>query len=198
VGGIGEEQGDRLQEAMDAFLLTGALKLFRADHGVPEQAFRHHTMLIHESVRTDDHAELADLVKSMWHQAGYASTEGHTRLAALWEGDFAAVPAARALDLPNPAAYRELQPYVSRARQLITKGGNPVVVVNGNGDRYFDQLDLDFDRTPNVWKILIGGTKLSRGFTVEGLTVTYYRRTTRQADTLMQMGRWFGFRPGYQ
>ncbi|GAA1181553.1 hypothetical protein F4556_005993 [Kitasatospora gansuensis] len=198
VRGIGEEQGDRLQEAMDAFLLTGALKLFRADHGVPEQAFRHHTMLIHESVRTDDHAELADLVKSMWHQAGYASTEGHTRLAALWEGDFAAVSAARALDLPNPAAYRELQPYVSRARQLITKGGNPVVVVNGNSDRYFDQLDLDFDRTPNVWKILIGGTKLSRGFTVEGLTVTYYRRTTRQADTLMQMGRWFGFRPGYQ
>src|SRR5690606_35012783 len=56
----------------------------------------------------------------------------------------------------------------------------------------------DFDRTPNVWKILVGGTKLSRGFTVEGLTVTYYRRTTQQADTLMQMGRWFGFRPGYR
>jgi hypothetical protein len=70
--------------------------------------------------------------------------------------------------------------------------------VNGDSDRYFDQLNLDFDRTPHVWKILVGGTKLSRGFTVEGLTITYYRRTTQQADTLMQMGRWFGFRPGYR
>jgi hypothetical protein len=56
---------------------------------------------------------------------------------------------------------------------------------------------VDFDRRP-VWKILVGGAKLSRGFTVEGLTVTYYRRSTNQADSLMQMGRWFGFRHGYR
>ncbi|HWO47458.1 MAG TPA: Z1 domain-containing protein, partial [Solirubrobacterales bacterium] len=47
-------------------------------------------------------------------------------------------------------------------------------------------------------RILVGGTKLSRGFTVEGLTISYYRRVTRQADTLMQMGRWFGFRSHYR
>ena len=40
-------------------------------------------------------------------------------------------------------------------------------------------------------------TKLSRGYTVEGLTISYYRRSARTADTLMQMGRWFGFRQGY-
>ncbi|MGE6731090.1 Z1 domain-containing protein, partial [Streptomyces sp. NPDC059900] len=190
--------GDHLQEAMDAFVLSGALKLYRAEHGVPEGPFRHHTMLVHQSVKTDDHADLALRINSMWHEAGYASTTGHARLGALWSADFAPVCEARAPELPSPASYEDLRPYVSRARQLIGSGGKPVIVVNGNTDRYFDQLDLDFDRTPHVWKILVGGTKLSRGFTVEGLTVTYYRRTTQQADTLMQMGRWFGFRPGYR
>ncbi|WP_344626951.1 Z1 domain-containing protein [Kitasatospora arboriphila] len=198
VRSITSKTGDRLQEAIDSFVLTGALKLFRADHGVDADPFRHHTMLVHESVRTDDHDDLSRRIKSMWHQAGYASAEGHLRLAARWETDFRVVSEARAADLPNPGSYDELRPYVSRARQLINSGGNPVVVVNGNTDRYFDQLDLDFDRTPRVWKILVGGTKLSRGFTVEGLTVTYYRRTARQGDTLMQMGRWFGYRPGYR
>ncbi|MGW0574977.1 Z1 domain-containing protein [Streptomyces sp. NPDC002920] len=198
IRGIYESTGDRLQEAMDSFVLSGALKLYRADHGVPDGPFRHHTMLAHQSVRKDDHADLALLINSMWHQAGYSSTAGHERLASLWASDFAPASAARASDLPAPASYIELRPYVHKARQRIGSGGQPVIVVNGDSDRYFDQLNLDFDRTPHVWKILVGGTKLSRGFTVEGLTITYYRRTTQQADTLMQMGRWFGFRPGYQ
>ncbi|MER6109858.1 Z1 domain-containing protein [Streptomyces hirsutus] len=198
VRGIYDSTGDRLQEAMDAFVLSGALKLYRADHGVAAANFRHHTMLAHESVRQDDHADLALRINSMWHQAGYSSAAGHERLAALWEADFTPVSAAHASNLPSPSSYEELRPYVNLARQRIGSGGQPVIVVNGDTDRYFAQLGLDFDRTPNVWKILVGGTKLSRGFTVEGLTVTYYRRTTQQADTLMQMGRWFGFRSGYR
>jgi len=45
--------------------------------------------------------------------------------------------------------------------------------------------------------IAIGGNKLSRGFTLEGLTVNYFIRNTNYSDTLLQMGRWFGYRPGY-
>lgn len=45
--------------------------------------------------------------------------------------------------------------------------------------------------------IVIGGNKLSRGFTLEGLTINYFTRNTNYADTLLQMGRWFGYRPGY-
>ena len=45
--------------------------------------------------------------------------------------------------------------------------------------------------------IAVGGDKLSRGLTLEGLTVSYYLRPTTMYDTLMQMGRWFGYRPGY-
>lgn len=59
------------------------------------------------------------------------------------------------------------------------------------------QDDINF-QAGDVWKILVGGAKLSRGFTVEGLTVSYYTRKTSAADALMQMGRWFGYRPGYR
>ena len=45
--------------------------------------------------------------------------------------------------------------------------------------------------------IVIGGTSLSRGFTLEGLSISYFLRTTILYDTLMQMGRWFGYRDGY-
>ncbi|KQX78835.1 Z1 domain-containing protein [Streptomyces clavifer] len=195
VRGIYHGTTDRLQEALDAFVLTGALKLYRAAHGVPEGPFRHHTMLVHESVRQREHAVLALRINSMWHRSAYTGEEGHARLAALLADDF-----RRFADdgLPTPTSYDDLKPYVSRARQLINSGGEPVIIVNGDTERDYEQPELDFDRTPNVWKILVGGTKLSRGFTIEGLTVTYYRRTTQQADTLMQMGRWFGFRPGYR
>ena len=63
-----------------------------------------------------------------------------------------------------------------------------------NGDNEADTPD--FDRQ-SVWKILVGGAKLSRGYTIEGLTTSYYRRRTQAANTLMQMGRWFGYRQNY-
>ena len=46
--------------------------------------------------------------------------------------------------------------------------------------------------------IVVGGATLSRGLTLEGLISTYFLRTVGQADTLMQMGRWFGYRKGYE
>ncbi|WP_371598092.1 Z1 domain-containing protein [Streptomyces sp. NBC_00564] len=195
VRGIHDSTGDRLQEALDAFVLTGALKLYRAEHEVPSDPFRHHTMLVHESVRMAEHTALALRINTMWKDAAYTGPEGHARLASLFERDFRTHADS---SLPTPTTYADLKPYVSGARRLINQGGTPVIVVNGASEHDYAQPDLDFDRTPNVWKILVGGTKLSRGFTVEGLTITYYRRTTQQADTLMQMGRWFGFRAGYR
>lgn len=46
--------------------------------------------------------------------------------------------------------------------------------------------------------IVIGGNTLARGLTLEGLVCTYFARNANQADTLMQMGRWFGYRKGYE
>ena len=55
---------------------------------------------------------------------------------------------------------------------------------------------VDPDYEPKKY-IAIGGNRLSRGFTLEGLTINYFLRATNNADTLMQMGRWFGYRIGY-
>jgi hypothetical protein len=57
-------------------------------------------------------------------------------------------------------------------------------------------LEYRKDTQNNV--IVVGGLSLSRGFTLEGLSVSYFLRTTIYYDTLMQMGRWFGYRIGYE
>ena len=102
-------------------------------------------------------------------------------------------PAARGSHFPDD--FDELRESLGEAIRRIWGTGSPVIVVNSDKD--LNQEAIDFDKR-SVWRILVGGTKLSRGFTVEGLTVSYYRRRTRQAATMMQMGRWFGFRAGYK
>ncbi|MDD1515785.1 Z1 domain-containing protein [Priestia megaterium] len=58
------------------------------------------------------------------------------------------------------------------------------------------RLEYHKDKVTNA--IVIGGTSLARGFTLEGLSVSYFLRNTVFYDTLMQMGRWFGYRPDYE
>ena len=58
--------------------------------------------------------------------------------------------------------------------------------------------ELDYENYPDgIRTIVIGGDKLSRGLTLEGLSVSYFMRASHMYDTLMQMGRWFGYRDGY-
>lgn len=189
------EVDTELLSALDTFLLSGAIKLFRASRDSTLR-FRHHTMLVHASVKQVEHRALSDKVKVLWKGAGYTDTTAQQRLSKLLEDDFRPVSAAREPDLPFPTGYDQLKPFIGQALGRIQKsGGNPVLVVNGDQD--LDQEDLDFGQQ-DVWRILVGGAKLSRGFTVEGLTTSYYLRRTGWADALMQMGRWFGFRPGYR
>jgi len=60
-----------------------------------------------------------------------------------------------------------------------------------------DALDYEKYSNTGLKVIAIGGDKLSRGLTLEGLCTSYFARTTKMYDTLMQMGRWFGYRDGY-
>jgi hypothetical protein len=57
---------------------------------------------------------------------------------------------------------------------------------------------LDYEREPTLKAIAVGGNRLSRGLTLEGLLVSFFIRRSVNYDTLMQMGRWFGFREGYE
>jgi hypothetical protein len=99
---------------------------------------------------------------------------------------------ARAPAVPLPPSIDEIRIDIGTAISRI-EADRPVLVVNGT--READTPN--FDKIP-IWKIVVGGAKLSRGYTIEGLTVSYFRRRALYQDTLMQMGRWFGFRPGYR
>lgn len=78
---------------------------------------------------------------------------------------------------------------------LLNEAASRITIREINGGSA-DALNY-FDHQNGLSVIAIGGDKLSRGLTLEGLSVSYYLRTSRMYDTLMQMGRWFGYRPGY-
>lgn len=63
---------------------------------------------------------------------------------------------------------------------------------------YKNIKEIDYDEYENGFSVIaVGGSRLARGITLEGLSVSYYLRASKMYDTLMQMGRWFGYRPGY-
>ena len=69
-----------------------------------------------------------------------------------------------------------------------------VVVVNGSKQSSI----LDYRTNKSLRVIAVGGLALSRGLTLEGLLISYFYRNTSTFDVLMQMGRWFGYRNGYE
>ncbi len=79
--------------------------------------------------------------------------------------------------------------------QFLNEAASRIQVRQINGGSA-DVLNY-YDHRQGLSVIAIGGDKLSRGLTLEGLSVSYYLRASRMYDTLMQMGRWFGYRPGY-
>jgi hypothetical protein len=139
------------------------------------------------------HQDEADEVSGIFSGgARYMRASGMAGLQELFETDFGPISKARAADDPFPKHFDHLKPFISQCISRICSD-KPVLIVNGDNK---DDTP-DFDQKP-VWAIVVGGAKLSRGYTVEGLTTSYYRRPAGAGDTLMQMGRWFGFRLGYR
>lgn len=186
-----DDDPDNLLKAMDSFVLAGGIKRFR--EATLGARFPHHTMLVHVSQGVDDHTAMRDLIERTVVGAAYHSPAGVDRLRRLYESDFRAVSTRRGPSGGLPATFDDLRPFLGSCVDQVFSEKHPVLIVNGQKES--DTPDFDRDR---VWKILVGGNKLSRGYTIEGLTVSYYRRRAEAADTLMQMGRWFGYREGYK
>lgn len=112
-------------------------------------------------------------------------------LETIWVRDF--MPVARALgdedEAPPLHTFDQLRPLIPQAVGSIV-----VRAINGSSTA---GLDYQEHAENGLSVIAVGGAKLSRGLTLEGLSISYYLRDTRMYDTLMQMGRWFGYRPGY-
>ncbi|MDD1370698.1 Z1 domain-containing protein, partial [Bacillus sp. MHSD17] len=84
-----------------------------------------------------------------------------------------------------PNVYREVKKVIHDIQ---------IMEINGKSE---DTLSYYKYKREGLNVIAVGGDKLSRGLTLEGLSITYYYRNTLMYDTLMQMGRWFGYRKGY-
>ena len=89
----------------------------------------------------------------------------------------------------------DINEVLSKDNLLNAIGKIRVIVVNGSKESKEDTPD--YKANPSLRLIAVGGLALSRGLTLRGLMTSYFYRNTATYDTLMQMGRWFGYRPKY-
>lgn len=184
-----------LREAIGSFVLACAARVCRG------QGSEHSSMLIHVTrfnlVQREVHRQVEEIVKRM-RQRITRCVDHETLLAelhTLWQEDFEPTSAEIASHLPeaetHPAtpAWEDILAVLPGVLSDIE-----VRMINGTAK---DALDYVEHQGKGLKVIAIGGDKLARGLTLEGLCVSYFVRTSKMYDTLMQMGRWFGYRPGY-
>ena len=183
-----------LAEAVDAFVLASAARRARG------QTTAHSSMLIHvtrfTSVQAHVHRQVEERVRRLRQRLtrGIGQDEMIGGLKSLWERDFRKVM-RRAADIDEAPARgngNSWDDVLARIPDVVSDIA--VKTINGTAK---DALDYPEHEKTGLTAIAIGGDKLSRGLTLEGLCVSYFLRASRMYDTLMQMGRWFGYRPGY-
>ena len=185
-----------LREAILSFILSGAAKAAR---GLGSE---HHSMLIHVTrfvkVQESVARQVAEELASIKHRVVYGDGGGESieqELRSLWEADFCptTTEVSRALlevdPFLLPLKWDDIRGYIAQTTESIV-----VHLVNGLSA---DSLQYEDHKGTGLKVIAVGGAKLSRGLTLEGLTTSYFLRSSRMYDTLMQMGRWFGYRPRY-
>ncbi|MGW4565322.1 Z1 domain-containing protein [Streptomyces sp. NPDC004561] len=171
---------DTLRRAVEYFwLATAARRVHR--RGNP-----HSTMLIHTSVNTSVHNSFKRPLERLLEGAAQSlADQGFlSRLRDLWDEETARVPAEEFGE--KKVAFDDLRAELSGVLQSCR-----IIMDNSSSE---DRLD--YENGPVV-AIAVGGNTLSRGLTLEGLSVSYFVRAVSAYDTLLQMGRWFGFRNGY-
>ncbi len=83
-------------------------------------------------------------------------------------------------------------------KDYLFKAARRIEVRSVNQSSGASALDYYSYKNTGMRVIAVGGNSLSRGLTLEGLCVSYFYRNTMMYDTLLQMGRWFGYRPNYE
>lgn len=183
-----------LIEAVDAFILACAVRRTRG------QAGEHSSMLVHVTrfidVQKEVHRQLSEHVahirQRILRQIGHE--EIVARLHQLWIKDFE--PTSTEVFESEPKQECALIPSWNDVLATLaeTLSDIDVRMINGTAK---DALDYVERQATGLKVIAVGGDKLARGLTLEGLCVSYFLRASKMYDTLMQMGRWFGYRPGY-
>lgn len=183
-----------LVEAIDAFLIACSARHLRG------QGTDHSSMLIHvtrfNTVQQQVFRQVEDHVRHMRQRIlrNIDHEQIIERMRALWYEDF--VPTENAIRLlevdPGPSRTIEWEDILAILPDIISD--IEIRMINGTAK---DALDYTEHEGTGLKVIAIGGDKLARGLTLEGLCISYFLRASKMYDTLMQMGRWFGYRPGY-
>ncbi|MFF1609791.1 Z1 domain-containing protein [Amycolatopsis sp. NPDC058278] len=173
---------DTLRTAIRYFWLSTAARRVRKI-GNP-----HSTMLVHTSVNTAVHNSFKQPLTQLRDESETRLRAGDNELLVelreLWDKETARVPAD--LFREERVTFDDLAPLLPG----VLHDCRIIMDNSGSKDR------LDYENGPVV-AIAVGGNTLSRGLTLEGLAVSYFVRSVSAYDTLLQMGRWFGFRNGY-
>ncbi len=182
-----------LADAMRSFVISCAARAARG------QANAHKTMLVHVSrfqdVHDRVHAQVEEELRSIRNAVAAADQVELARLQAIWTADFG--PTSEAI---APTVFGRATRHVawSEVEARLTDEADRIQVAVANGR---SRTGIDYDAAEEAGQslsiIAIGGDKLSRGLTLEGLSTSYFLRVSRQYDSLLQMGRWFGYRRGY-
>lgn len=191
-----------LKRAIQSFILTSAIRRLRG------QTAKHNSMLVHVALRVAWIDRIARLVNEVLHdyrnQIQLNTGPLLKDLEQLFNEDFVSTTKAVMDNLryQDPAIKTSSWEAV---RAELSAAVNKIEVRSVHGQKnlrnleYRNTQELNYDEYEGsgLSVIAVGGNKLARGLTLEGLSVSYYLRTTRMYDSLMQMGRWFGYRPGY-
>lgn len=180
-----------LREALRCFILSCAARRARG------QASKHSSMLVHvtrfqavqEHVATLLRTELLGLQKRLELNDGARRPTLREELQTLWNEEFIPVSRYLGAEAGAPLTWDQVDAELHPAAAKIA-----VLTINSSAGTPLDYKEHEADGRS---VIAVGGDKLSRGLTLEGLSVSYFLRTSKMYDTLMQMGRWFGYRPGY-
>ena len=180
-----------VRTAICQFVLARASRIARGE------ARAHNSMLIHvtrfTSVQDAVRGQVEDELELLKSRIKFGDGSGPSIRAELereWNEDFVSTTEEMTAEDAPRATWAKIEP-------LLTQAIDPIVVRTINGTAT-DALDYFEHRGSGLNAIVIGGDKLSRGLTLEGLTVSYYLRASKAFDTLLQMGRWFGYRSGYE
>ena len=180
-----------LIKAVKVFILGTSAKNFRLSKGVRLQ--KHSSMLVHVSHYKAVIDKFADLVRALKDQLRDDASVGDESVIdefeKLWDSEFGEIfPDFDEEDQGMPVTWADIRPLIKPTLDSVQ-----VRAIHGES-----QVTLDYDVCKDgLIVIAVGGNKLSRGLTLESLIVSYYLRTSKLYDTLMQMGRWFGYRDGY-
>ena len=178
---------ESLKEAIRTFVLARAIRVVRG------KSKSHSSMLINASRFNEVQTKLTGLVSDLMNSIRSACL-GH---AGLSENEALRDPEIRRLHSTWVGLYQGRVPESwAQLQAALVRAAGPIEVRKVNS-KSPDKLDYRSYKSDGLHVIAVGGFALSRGFTLEGLTVSYFLRNSMMYDTLLQMGRWFGYRDGY-